>query len=82
MLKQPNFFYSQPSTLPREALAKFYLSMTFDLTPFWTGFFANLKRVGGGGGGEAKWLPPNLDISSQMTMKLGKDILWVEIFTN
>ena len=79
MLKQPNFFYSQPSTLPREALAKFYLSMTFDLTPFCTGFFANLKRLGGG---EAKWLPPNLDISSQMTMKLGKDILWVENFTN
>ena len=26
--------------------------------------------------------PPNLAISSQMTMKLGKDILWVEIFTN
>ena len=28
--------------------------------------------------------PPslNLDISSQMTMKLGKDILWAEIFTN
>ena len=26
--------------------------------------------------------PPNLAISSQMTMKLGKDILWGEIFTN
>ena len=27
MLKQPNFFCSQPSTLPEEAPAKFYLSM-------------------------------------------------------
>ena len=25
MLKQPNFFNSQPSTLPKEALAKLYL---------------------------------------------------------
>ena len=25
MLKQPNFFHSQPSTLPEEVLAKFYL---------------------------------------------------------
>ena len=31
MLKQPNFFYIQPSALPQEALAKFYLSTTFDL---------------------------------------------------
>ena len=29
MLKQPNFFYNQPSTLPKEALAKFYLSTAF-----------------------------------------------------
>ena len=29
ILKQPNFFYSQPSTLPKEAPAKFYLSTTF-----------------------------------------------------
>ena len=29
MLKQPNFFYSQPSTLPNDAPAKFYLSTTF-----------------------------------------------------
>ena len=28
-LKQPNFFYSQPSTLPKDAPAKFYLSTTF-----------------------------------------------------
>ena len=32
MLKQPNFFHSQPSTLPKEALAKFYLSATFGLS--------------------------------------------------
>ena len=29
MLKQPNFFHSQPSTLPKKAFAKFYLSTTF-----------------------------------------------------
>ena len=29
VLRQPNFFCSQPSTLPNEALAKFYLSATF-----------------------------------------------------
>ena len=27
-LKQPNFFYSQPSTFPKEALANFYLPTT------------------------------------------------------
>ena len=27
--KQPNFFYNRPSTLPKNALAKFYLSTTF-----------------------------------------------------
>ena len=32
MIKQPNFFHSQPSTLPKEALAKFYLSMTSGLS--------------------------------------------------
>ena len=32
MLKQPNFFHSQLSTLPKEALAKFYLSATFGLS--------------------------------------------------
>ena len=31
MPKLPNIFYSQPSTLPKEALAKFYLSTTFGL---------------------------------------------------
>ena len=31
MLKQQNLFYNQPSTLPKEALAKFYLSTTFGL---------------------------------------------------
>ena len=42
----------------------------------WTGLFANLKRLTLIGSS------PNLAISSQMTMKLGSDILWVEIFTN
>ena len=32
MLKQPNLFNSQPSTLPKEALAKFYNFTTFGLT--------------------------------------------------
>ena len=31
MLKQPNFFHSQPSTLSKEALAKSYLSTAFGL---------------------------------------------------
>ena len=29
MLKQPDLFYSQPATLPKDAPAKFYLSTTF-----------------------------------------------------
>ena len=41
--------------------------------------FCQPKKTGGG----AKCpLPSNLVSSSQMTIKLGKDILWVEIFTN
>ena len=48
------------------------------INPIWTGLFAKLKRLGGGQNGP----PPNLAISSQMTMKLGKGILWAEIFTN
>ena len=32
MLKQPNFLYSQDFTLLKEALTKFYLSMTFGLS--------------------------------------------------
>ena len=32
MLKQPNFFHSQPSTLPKDAPAKFYLSTAFGLS--------------------------------------------------
>ena len=31
MLKQPNFFWSWPSALPKDTPAKFYLSMTFGL---------------------------------------------------
>ena len=47
------------------------------LSPIWTGLFAKLKILG------AQMAPsPNLTISSQMTMNLGKDILWEEIFTN
>ena len=48
--------------------------------PIWTGLFANLKDWGGGI--LPSLPPPKLAISSQMTMKHGKDILWVEIFTN
>ena len=32
MLKQPNFFHSQPSTLPKEAFAKFYRFTAFGLS--------------------------------------------------
>ena len=28
IIKQPNFFYSQPSTFPKDAPAKFYISTT------------------------------------------------------
>ena len=35
-----------------------------------------------GGGGVAKWPPPDMAISSQMAMKLGMGTLWVRIFTN
>ena len=45
------------------------------INPIWTGLFAKLKRLG-------KCPPPNLAISSQMKMKLGTDMLWLEIFTN
>ena len=31
MLKQPNFFCSQPSTILKKVLAKFHLSTTFGL---------------------------------------------------
>ena len=49
--------------------------------PMWSRLFANLKRLGGGGG-EREWPPPNLAISSQMMMKLDKGIPWLENFTN
>ena len=32
MLKQPNFFYSQPSILPKDTPVKFYLSTGFGLS--------------------------------------------------
>ena len=61
-----------------------------------TGLFANLKRLGEAKPymdwafcktkktGESKMpsSPPNLAILSQMMMKVGKDILWVEIIAN
>ena len=34
MLKQPNFFHSRLSTLPKDAPAKFYLSTDFDFKSF------------------------------------------------
>ena len=40
----------------------------------------NCALIGGGGGG--KMPHSNLAISSQMTMKLGKLIIWAEIFAN
>ena len=61
----------QSAILPKVFQGKF--------NPIWAGLFANLKRLGGGG---AKWPPSDLAISSQMTMKFGRDILRVEIFTN
>ena len=64
----------------RTAAPKFYLTLFgpgifLPFNPIWTGLFPNQKRRGG-------IPPPNLPISRQNTMKLGKDIFWVEIFTN
>ena len=69
MLKQPSFFYSHPSTLPKDALAKCYLSTTFGLNflkssvaPIGSStFYAYLiTKVGNRtlGGGEVKALKP------------------------
>ena len=55
-----------------------YNYMETRLNPIWPGLFANLKRRGEGHFGP----PPNLAISSQITIKFGKGVLWVEIFTN
>ena len=63
----------RPSSLscPFHMFLCFCKSINFN--PIWTGPFANLKRLGGRGG---KMQPPSsLAISSQMTMKLGKDTL-------
>ena len=46
-----------------------YGTAKMSFNPIWTGRFANLKRLG------AMLPPPNLAISSQKTMKLGKGIL-------
>ena len=54
--------------------------MEAELNTIWTGLLCQPEKTGEGGVGFGA--PPNLAISSQMTMKLGKDILWVEIFTN
>ena len=43
--------------------------------------FCQPKKTGEGGQNAPPPLP-NLAISNQMTMKVGKNILWVEIFTN
>ena len=57
MPKQQNFFYSQPSTLPGEAAAKFYLSTTFCLsfmigsvapTRTWTFYAYLITKIGNG----------------------------------
>ena len=56
-------------------------SMSNRINPIWTGHFANLKKRWGGGRGVANWPSPNLAISSQITIKLGKDLLSV-VFTN
>ena len=42
--KATNFFYNQPSTLPEEALAKFYFSRTFGLTVFHPGGLLGRQR--------------------------------------
>ena len=46
-------------------------------TLFGLGFFCQPIKTGG-----QNAPPPDFSISSQMTMKLGKDILWGEIFVN
>ena len=55
-----------------ERLEEFELYWQESLTLFGLGF-RQPKKTGGA---------PNLTISCQMMMKLGKDILWVEIVTN
>ena len=50
------------------------------LTVFGLGF-CQPETTGRGGGGQNGYRP-NLASSSHMTMKLVKDILWVEIFRN
>ena len=49
--------------------------------PIWTGLLANLKRLGAGGRGKMVF-SLNWAILSQMTVKLSRNILRVEIFTN
>ena len=52
-----------------------------NINPIWA--FWQHKKTEGGGDGEMPPPPPyNLAISSQMTMKVCKDILWIKIFIN
>ena len=48
----------------------------WELYPYSDWAFCQPKKTEGGG----IFPPPNLAVSSQMAMRLGKNILWVEIF--
>ena len=64
---------------PVQNMVKSLTSQKFLLfNHIWTGLIANLKSLEG----ILAPLHPNLAISYQITIKLGKGILWVEIFTN
>ena len=77
-----NLFINSETTHIFYSLANFdEILVTNNFNPIWTGLFANLKGLGRGKIHFAP-PPPNLTISCQKTMKLGKRILWVEIFTN
>ena len=54
------------------------MDLSIVLTLSGQGFLPTYKHLGGGHFAP----PPNLAISSQMTMKLGKGILWIKIFTS
>ena len=63
--RPPKVFLNNFS-LAQAIKTKFWL---IEINPIWTGLFANLKRLAG-----QMALPPNLAISSQMMMKLSKDM--------
>ena len=53
------------------------------VNPMWTGLFPNLRRLKEGEGVQNAFpLPRNLAISNRMIMRLGTNILWVEIASN